>query len=295
MEQPPENLHEKNDHVLDIPNDGQYGNNVVSRNSHEPVIQPTSPSGGLSHGAFISSFCFWIYIRLVFNISQIVASVAVLVVSRNEKSQAPLYTWIVGYAAGCAASIPILFQHCFLPYPTLSRLLERLKWMLKAYFFIWFVIGNVWLFGGYSSSGSPNLRRLCVMFLVFSYLEFSMPFILCAVLVCCCGDLSLIRGATSECIDSLPKYTFKVQKDGRGSIRKIDSEVKQAIEAAGAEKDCAISGDDAVCCICLASYADNDVLKELPCSHFFHTNCVDKWLKMKALCPLCKCTILPKT
>ncbi|XP_022732190.1 E3 ubiquitin-protein ligase At4g11680-like isoform X2 [Durio zibethinus] len=215
-------------------------------------------------------------------------------VSRNEKHQAPLSIWIVGYAVGCAASIPILFHHCFLPYPVLSRFLERFKWMVKVYFFIWFVIGNVWLFGGYPSPGAPNLRRLCVMFLVFSYLEFTMPFILCAVLACCCGDLGLIRGATSECINSLPTYTFKLQKDGSGSIRTINSEVKGGVEAAGDEKECAISGDDAVCCICLASYADNDVLKELPCSHFFHSSCVDKWLKIKAVCPLCKCTILSK-
>ncbi|KAA3457778.1 E3 ubiquitin-protein ligase [Gossypium australe] len=130
------------------------------------------------------------------------------------------------------------------------------------------------------------------MFLVFSYLEFTMPFILCVVLACCCGDLGLIKGASSERIDSLPTYTFKLQKDGSGSIRKINSEVRGGAETAGTEKDCAIPGDDAVCCICLASYADNDMLKELPCSHFFHTNCVDKWLKMKALCPLCKCTVL---
>ncbi|MBA0875449.1 hypothetical protein Goshw_003783 [Gossypium schwendimanii] len=244
MEQTHENLHESNDHVLDIaPNDGQVVNNV---DPHEPVIQPSS-----SHGSFMSPFCFWVYIRLVFNISQIVASITVIVVSRNEKPQAPLSTWIMGYAAGCAASIPILFQHCFLPYPT-----------------------------------------LCIMFLVFSYLEFTMPFILCVVLACCCGDLGLIKGASSECIDSLPTYTFKLQKDGSGSIRKINSEVKGGAETVGTEKDCAIPGDDAVCCICLASYADNDMLKELPCSHFFHTNCVDKWLKMKALCPLCKCTVL---
>ncbi|KAK9026867.1 hypothetical protein V6N11_066726 [Hibiscus sabdariffa] len=293
MEQTPKNLHERNDHVLDILNDNQLGNNVESRNSQEPVVQPT-PSGGSSHGSSISSFCFWVYIRLVFNISQIVASVAVLAVSRNEKSQAPLSTWIVGYAAGCAVCIPILFQHCFLPYPTLSRLLEHFKWVLKAYCFVWFIVGNVWLFGGYSASGASNLHRLCIMFIVFNYLEFTMPFVLCAVLTCCCGDFGLIRGAPSECIDSLPTYTFKLQKDGSGSIKKINSEVKGGTEAAGAEKDRAILGDDAVCCICLTSYVDDDVLKELSCSHVFHKSCVDKWLKMKALCPLCKCTILLK-
>lgn len=46
-----------------------------------------------------------------------------------------------------------------------------------------------------------------------------------------------------------------------------------------------------VCCICLAKYADNDNLRELPCSHFFHMECVDKWLKINALCPLCKCEV----
>jgi hypothetical protein len=43
-----------------------------------------------------------------------------------------------------------------------------------------------------------------------------------------------------------------------------------------------------VCCICLARYADNDELRLLPCGHFFHKDCVDKWLKINALCPLCK-------
>lgn len=46
-----------------------------------------------------------------------------------------------------------------------------------------------------------------------------------------------------------------------------------------------------VCCICLAKYAHNDELRELPCSHCFHKDCVDKWLKINALCPLCKSEI----
>lgn len=46
-----------------------------------------------------------------------------------------------------------------------------------------------------------------------------------------------------------------------------------------------------VCCICLSKYLDNDELRELPCGHFFHVECVDKWLKINALCPLCKCEI----
>jgi hypothetical protein len=36
---------------------------------------------------------------------------------------------------------------------------------------------------------------------------------------------------------------------------------------------------------------DNDDLRMLPCGHFFHKGCVDKWLKINALCPLCKAEI----
>jgi Ring finger domain len=46
-----------------------------------------------------------------------------------------------------------------------------------------------------------------------------------------------------------------------------------------------------VCCICLAKYADNDELLELTCAHCFHKECVDKWLKINALCPLCKAEV----
>ncbi|MCL7030366.1 hypothetical protein MKW94_009159, partial [Papaver nudicaule] len=45
------------------------------------------------------------------------------------------------------------------------------------------------------------------------------------------------------------------------------------------------------CSICLANYTDNEELRELPCAHFFHVDCVDKWLKENVSCPLCKCDI----
>ncbi|RZC58227.1 hypothetical protein C5167_005527 [Papaver somniferum] len=58
--------------------------------------------------------------------------------------------------------------------------------------------------------------------------------------------------------------------------------------AAGTEEARIISWKDAVCSICLGKYADNEELKELPCAHFFHVDCVDKWLKKNDSCPLCK-------
>lgn len=46
------------------------------------------------------------------------------------------------------------------------------------------------------------------------------------------------------------------------------------------------------CCICLSQYEDGVDLHTLPCNHHFHANCIVKWLKMNATCPLCKYNIL---
>jgi hypothetical protein len=51
----------------------------------------------------------WISVELVVTVSQIIASVVVLSLSRNENPQTPLFEWVVGYASGCVATLPILY------------------------------------------------------------------------------------------------------------------------------------------------------------------------------------------
>jgi len=44
------------------------------------------------------------------------------------------------------------------------------------------------------------------------------------------------------------------------------------------------------CYICLTSYNNGDKIGELPCNskHYFHRNCVNKWLKINNACPVCR-------
>ncbi|KAL5559233.1 hypothetical protein UlMin_035444 [Ulmus minor] len=295
----------------------------------------------------------WISIELVLTLSQIVASIVVLSLSRHEHPRTPLFAWVIGYASGCIATLPLLYwryRHhnqlseqdtmqsrqsshinvSSMPFslsvsrtlegedpraaaPSLrghqgstimnarfKALVEYFKMSLDCFFAIWFVVGNVWIFGGHSSvNAAPNLYRLCIVFLTFSCIGYAMPFILCATICCCLPciisalgfreDLTQNRGATPESIDALPTYKFKMKKHKNGNDRDGHSGVTDGgIIAAGTEKERTISGEDAVCCICLAKYANNDELRELPCSHFLHKDCVDKWLKINASCPLCK-------
>ncbi|KAI7980763.1 E3 ubiquitin-protein ligase [Camellia lanceoleosa] len=259
----------------------------------------------------------------------------------HENPRTPLFAWIVGYAVGCAASLPLLFwrylhrnqgteqgstqlrqdssqgnstsepnsyitisltraseeedgqntssgtrigQIMGPPNARLSALMDHLKMALDCFFAVWFVVGNVWIFGGNSSSSdAPNLYRLCIVFLTFSCIGYAMPFILCSVICCClpciisflgvCDEMNRLRGASEETINALPTHKFKLKDKGSRSNSDSNPGVDEGGSvAAGTEREHVISGEDAVCRICLARYADNDELRELPCSHFF--NCV---------------------
>lgn len=188
--------------------------------------------------------------------------------------------------------------------PRFNAFVDHFKMALDCFFAVWFVVGNVWVFGGHSSaSDAPNLYRLCIVFLTFSCIGYAMPFILCAMICCCLPciisilgfreDMGQNRGATSEAINALPTYNYtskKNENEEEGDIN-LEGQGEGGILAAGTDKERSVSAEDAVCCICLARYADGDDLRELPCTHFFHMECVDKWLKINALCPLCKAEV----
>ncbi|XP_022730080.1 E3 ubiquitin-protein ligase At4g11680-like [Durio zibethinus] len=373
------------EHIIDIPRSGDTSSSNLSHDTtsngldvlqHEErpssstrvlVSQPSTFSfngtnsrtsssarrGDARHRRSPLNSGLWISVELVLTVSQIIASIVVLALSRNERPHTPLFAWIVGYASGCVATLPLLYwryhhrnqaseqdsgqhrhtSHINVPAGPFSlsvtrtsdggdhhtattsprggqnvgvtsarikALVEYFKMALDCFFAVWFVVGNVWIFGGHTSaSEAPHLYRLCIVFLTLSCIGYAMPFILCATICCCLPciisvlgfreDLSHARGATPESIDALPTYKFKVKKSRNGDGREINSGAGEGgVVAVGTEKERVISGEDAVCCICLAKYANNDELRELPCSHFMHKECVDKWLKINASCPLCK-------
>lgn len=332
-----------------------FGTSLFSANRSNPSdlsFNRREDGYGRRHTSPLNSG-LWIITELILTVSQIVAAVIVLCLSRHEHPHAPLFQWIVGYASGCVATLPLYWwrwhyrnqasesdlsqaprestrnnplvsfstltvtrtsegeggptatasrgaQRVGIPNPRLKALVEYVRMALDCFFAAWFIIGNVWIFGRHSSSsGAPNLYRLCVVYLSFNSIGYAMPFILCATLCCCLPciisvmgsreHLSHFRGAPPDSINSLPTYKFKLKKTRNGKGREIDCDASEGgIVAAGTEKERVISGEDAVCPICLGRYENNDELRELPCSHFFHKECVDKWLKINAVCPLCK-------
>ncbi|GAU91284.1 hypothetical protein RvY_03569-2 [Ramazzottius varieornatus] len=42
------------------------------------------------------------------------------------------------------------------------------------------------------------------------------------------------------------------------------------------------------CVICISDFEPKQSLRQLPCSHEFHSKCIDKWLKSNRTCPICR-------
>lgn len=49
-----------------------------------------------------------------------------------------------------------------------------------------------------------------------------------------------------------------------------------------------IQKDDVLCTVCQEEFRENDHLRQFPCLHSFHVDCVDGWLKKEKVCPNCK-------
>lgn len=80
----------------------------VASNGTNPRISSVVRRGDTRRHRSPLNSGLWISIELVLTVSQIVASIVVLSLSRHEHPRTPLFPWIVGYASGCVATIPLL-------------------------------------------------------------------------------------------------------------------------------------------------------------------------------------------
>lgn len=91
-------------------------------------------------------------------------------------------------------------------------------------------------------------------------------------------------------IDEMPKYTYT---DGN-----TFTEIPMQPKSVGAQDSAAAhtaSFSQSTCPICLDDFVANEtVVRELPCKHIFHPECIDLFLRdNSSLCPMCKKSALP--
>ncbi|KAI3466396.1 hypothetical protein Pfo_023059 [Paulownia fortunei] len=245
----------------------------------------------------------WMLMEFISLAVQVCVTAFALIISQGERPVWPMRIWVSAYAFGCLLSLILLCWRYRLVYSTQGdnssfsdveqqrsreesrnfQYVHKCRASLELLFAIWFVMGNVWVFDSRFGSyrGAPKLHVLCISLLAWNAVSYSFPFML-FVLLCCCVPLlssllgynmntaSLNRGATEEQLASLPCWKYK--------------EVGNNLELGNSAKNSEIPE----CCICLVKYRDKEEIRQLPCTHIFHLNCVDQWLKIVSCCPLCK-------
>ncbi|KAK2988786.1 hypothetical protein RJ640_025945 [Escallonia rubra] len=86
---------------------------------------------------------------------------------------------------------------------------------------------------------------------------------------------SVSLGLDAATIDSLPIFMHKslaadLDKDDDSTVVTVEIE----------------------CSICLGLFEEDEVIKVLPeCLHAYHSECVDKWLRTRSSCPLCRTSL----
>ncbi len=77
------------------------------------------------------------------------------------------------------------------------------------------------------------------------------------------------RGASVRSINKFPTFSFTA--DHRMKMEKLQQEM--------------------ACSICLGDYEEGEDIRLLPCGHMFHVPCIDAWLQINRICPLCKADV----
>ncbi|KAK7293670.1 hypothetical protein RJT34_16542 [Clitoria ternatea] len=64
--------------------------------------------------------------------------------------------------------------------------------------------------------------------------------------------------------------------------------IYQSAPSDDGDENCNEDNDDIKCCICQEEYVVGEEVGSLQCEHRFHVICIQAWLRLKNLCPICK-------
>ena len=82
--------------------------------------------------------------------------------------------------------------------------------------------------------------------------------------------------------------TLKIEESNEENITDLVSAIPAFIVK---DKNKSKENNNKFCPICLGEFKIGEKESSLPCLHFFHSNCIEKWLQRSKFCPVCKLQI----
>lgn len=274
----------------------EFGNSRYDYHQERPLIRnnrenPTVINARLNE---LSSARATVFAIFIMNFPQVVAAIFILSLHWNDDSPCDTlhhsrwnwWTFLSAIRMGIYTSI-VCIMHIFQSWlesrPSCVVHLTNLRNIVDAVGLVWFVVGNMWIFGDdtttcHHASRSP-VYNLAVAMLVINYLQICLPCIIAILLIpvfCFCmpclirllariQEIHSPKGATDDIINSIP-------------LVKVEEET--------------LEGVDRTCPICLSDMSIGEQVRILSCKHIFHSQCVDEWLRVNASCPTCRMSLI---
>lgn len=227
---------------------------------------------------------------LVVNIPQVIAAIIVLSMHWNDEDVCDAehtFKWKMWSASSAGrmflysflSTVMHIFKQWLSDHPRFLVRITNIRNIVDALGVVFFVIGNMWLFGddsaGCQRAGNSPIWKLCLSMLIINYIQISLPCIIAILLIpifCFCMPC-LIRilarlhnpranmGASDAALQLVPLITIGHEHRNE---------------------------DNNSCPICLNEMAIGEEARYLTCKHIFHRTCVDEWLRVNASCPTCR-------
>ena len=152
----------------------------------------------------------------------------------------------------------------------------------------WFIYGNTFHYTEQTmqcrklNSSLNSLWILEMIIIATGYLFFFAYGMICCVFSCLCCSILGAAGSNRAQMDQMVArvpYANAISSLKRKNFKNVEEKAKNM--------------DD--CVICMSAFKDDDQIAELKCDerHYFHSACLEDWLKRKLECPLCKKPVNP--
>lgn len=144
-----------------------------------------------------------------------------------------------------------------------------------------YISANVGYYDERVSTGCEKLLTNAFIVIIIGYIE---------MLKCCTIGLFL-------CI-FIPMFIYYSRRNAQpqwipAAPQFVQNLYKQKFTDFSRTHQAGVTDQDKSCAICFVEYGENDDITPLPCDdrHFFHTECIEGWLKSNNSCPMCRVPI----
>jgi len=244
-------------------------NRVVQRNALADLSEARNSSFRL------------LILYLVWAVTEMIISGVVLAQEWDKECDKPLKWWLLGFSGRYVLLLPISYGLYRAHEPAETEWLNKLKSWATLAVFVWFVVGQTWV---YSANTCQNTARplylVCLVLVIMFYIALACPIIF-FIGVC----------LFFPCILLFHRYLTPSPAASPDMVRTLPTRVYPGQTVARTSASDENENEEDVCSICMEAYKQGDSLKGLPCKHEFHVQCIERWLALKDACPLCRAKI----